>query len=103
MKKVVFENLNEYTKHLHGGKGDDLTREDVDFNQLEIGIAVEMEHTNDPEVAEEIALDHLAELPDYYTQLIQAELADEPEALKLYQELIAYGNEHIEDEDEINY
>lgn len=32
-----------------------------------MGIAVEMEHTNDPRVAEEIALDHLSEDPRYYS------------------------------------
>jgi len=34
-----------------------------------MGIRVEMEHTDDPEKAKKIALDHLAENPFYYTQL----------------------------------
>lgn len=38
-------------------------------DQLEIGIKVEMEHTSDKNVAREIALDHLMELPDYYSKL----------------------------------
>jgi len=64
-------------KKLPGGKGD-LTRPDqVDPAQLATGIQVEMEHTNDPSVAEEIALDHLTEDPEYYTKLIKAGLADE--------------------------
>lgn len=88
MKKLVPENLNEYTKYLTGGKGDDLSDYDVDKDQLIIGTAVEMEHTNDRGVAREIAMDHLAEDEEYYTKLMQAELADEPEALALYQELI---------------
>ena len=33
------------------------------------GTAVEMEHTNSPEVAEEIAEDHIEEIPDYYDRL----------------------------------
>ena len=41
------------------------------------GIAVEMEHTTDVEVAREIALDHLDERLDYYTQLKQAEQSEE--------------------------
>lgn len=41
--------------------------------QLKHGIKVEMEHTTDKKVAEEIALDHLAELPDYYTRLKKVE------------------------------
>jgi len=40
-----------------------------DEKQLEMGIKVEMEHTNDPTVAEQIARDHLQEVPDYYTRL----------------------------------
>lgn len=42
---------------------------DVDPAELAKGIAVEKEHTNDPVKAEEIALDHLAEDPQYYTKL----------------------------------
>lgn len=37
--------------------------------QLAMGIKVESEHTSDPKIAREIALDHLAEKPDYYTRL----------------------------------
>ena len=33
------------------------------------GILVELEHTTDKKVAEEIALDHLAETPEYYNRL----------------------------------
>ena len=39
--------------------------------QLKIGTEVEMEHTDDPKVARKIALDHLAEVPDYYTKLLK--------------------------------
>lgn len=37
--------------------------------QLRKGIQVEMEHTPDPEVSKEIALDHLYEDPFYYEKL----------------------------------
>lgn len=37
--------------------------------QLTKGIKVEKEHTTDHTVAKEIALDHLAEYPDYYDRL----------------------------------
>ena len=33
---------------------------------LDAGVGVEFEHTNDPELAREIALDHLGERLDYY-------------------------------------
>jgi hypothetical protein len=51
-------------------------------NELSAGMKVEMEHTNDPETAKRIALDHLAEDPEYYQKLADAGLVDEPEALK---------------------
>jgi len=46
--------------------------------QLEKGIEVELEHTSDPLVAKEIALDHLNERIDYYDALaaIDEEIAD---------------------------
>lgn len=46
-----------------------VSREDVDAEQLRKGIKIEMEHTNDERIAEQIALDHLAEIPDYYDRL----------------------------------
>ncbi len=50
--------------------------------ELKSGISVEMEHTEDPEVAKRIALDHLSEDPEYYEKLAKAGLVDEPAALK---------------------
>lgn len=44
-----------------------------DNEQLEMGIDVEMEHTSSPEMARRIALDHLSEVPDYYTRLKKME------------------------------
>jgi hypothetical protein len=46
---------------------------DVDPKELQKGIEVEMEHTDDPVKAEQIALDHLAEDPQYYTKLATIE------------------------------
>ena len=43
------------------------------MSQLKMGIEVELEHTTDRAVAHEIALDHLNELPDYYTRLKEVE------------------------------
>lgn len=54
---------------LPGGKGDRLSPGDVDSDELALGIKVEMEHTDDPQLAMEIALDHLKEDPHYYTKL----------------------------------
>lgn len=52
----------------------DLTQKDfVDMDELKMGIEVEKEHTNDVELAKQIALDHLKEVPDYYTRLKKME------------------------------
>lgn len=41
--------------------------------ELAMGVEVELEHTKSRKVAREIALDHLNELPDYYTRLKKME------------------------------
>lgn len=45
-------------------------------DQLSKGIKVEMEHTSKYDVAKEIALNHLAEDPDYYTKLAKVDLEE---------------------------
>jgi hypothetical protein len=42
--------------------------EDFDQKALEAGIAMELEHTSDPDIARSIAMDHLAEDPHYYSK-----------------------------------
>ena len=49
------------------------TEKDADRNELALGIKTEMEHTKNKAVSKRIALDHLAELPDYYTRLMKIE------------------------------
>ena len=66
-----------------GGLSGDMSIEDiakehaVDLEELkdeyEKGIKVEMEHTDDEEVAKEISRDHLFEDPKYYTKLAEIE------------------------------
>lgn len=82
---IVAESLKQF---IEGGKGDKTIPENVNANELKVGIAVEMEHTDDPKVAEEIALDHLTENPKYYTELCKSGIVDEPEAIKLYKKLL---------------
>lgn len=59
----------EVGNELEGGMADDSSLSDFCPKQLALGLEVEMEHTDDPKVALEIAMDHLTELPDYYTRL----------------------------------
>lgn len=74
-------NEQRYIKYIHeeralqGGRAEEkgITEKDVDPKELKMGIKVEMEHTTDPLVSKEIALDHLAEIPDYYTRLEKME------------------------------
>jgi hypothetical protein len=42
-------------------------------NQLKMGIPIEHEHTKDKDLATDIALQHLDEIPDYYTRLKKME------------------------------
>lgn len=48
---------------------------DFDADELAAGIKVEMEHTTDPAVAEEVAKDHLVEDDKYYSKLKEIEKA----------------------------
>lgn len=54
---------------LQGGLADDLVPEDFDPDVLARGTEHELEHTDDPELAQEIAMDHLAEDSRYYEKL----------------------------------
>lgn len=58
---------------LPGGRGDKLAPADVNPRELAMGIKVEREHTPDPGLCQEIALDHLSEDPAYYTHLAEME------------------------------
>lgn len=52
-----------------GGRADKKNPQDFDFEALGKGVKVEMEHTDDPQLAAEIAMDHLTEMGDYYDKL----------------------------------
>jgi hypothetical protein len=59
---------------LVGGKAHGLDPSAFNQKELHRGIRVEMEHTSDPNVAREIAMDHLVEDPHYYKKLAQIHL-----------------------------
>lgn len=68
---------------LKGGKADKLSVEDIAKKhnvsvdkieaQIKMGKKVEIEHVKEKELAKEIAMDHLEEIPDYYTRLTKME------------------------------
>ena len=64
---------------LAGGKGDTKEISDFDAKEVEMGLRVEMEHTNNLQLAREIVADHLSEDPLYYSKLKDSGLADELE------------------------
>jgi len=45
----------------------------VDEKEVKMGMKVELEHTDSDLIAYRITLDHLAEMPDYYTRLAKME------------------------------
>lgn len=65
---------------LSGGIADNRSEDEFDPDELAAGIKVELEHTNSEDLAKEIAMDHLAEDPKYYTHLgrMEAGKCDEP-------------------------
>ncbi len=56
-----------------GGLADKKNPSDFDKEALKEGVRVELEHTSDPAIALEIAMDHLTEDPAYYKKLATIE------------------------------
>ena len=70
-----FQKLARFIKGedlIEGGLAED-TKKKFNIDQLIKGLKVEMEHTDDPRVAIEIAMDHLTEMDDYYDRLEKVE------------------------------
>ena len=59
-------------------------RMEVSFiqKQLDMGEPIEHEHTKNHDLAKDIALQHLDEIPDYYTRLIKMERSAKKEHKK---------------------
>lgn len=58
---------------LPGGRADNKSSKEFSPQALQKGIEHELEHTTDPKIAEEIAMDHLAEDEEYYEKLERIE------------------------------
>ena len=73
LRGLVFNEEEE----LKGGESDGMSEEDlaekhnVDVKdikkEIKVGVKIEMEHTDDKDIAKEIAMDHISEYADYYT------------------------------------
>jgi hypothetical protein len=82
--KPYFKNIKIMKEDkIKGGKADNKSVKDIAKKfgvtvakinkELKMGIEVEYEHTNSKNMAKEIAMDHLMEIPDYYTRLKKME------------------------------
>jgi hypothetical protein len=71
----IYKLATKYANFFNDGKANKkgFEEKDADPKELKMGIEVEKEHTPDADVAKRIALDHLAELKDYYTRLKKME------------------------------
>jgi hypothetical protein len=80
---MILGDLLKKEDKIPGGKADKLTVKDIADKhkvsvekiekQIAIGVKVEMEHVDSKDLAREISLDHLEEMPDYYTRLAKME------------------------------
>ena len=73
--KSPFNEMNELKPHKSVEQIAKKHRLDVSFiqKQLDMGEPIEHEHTKDHDLARDIALQHLDEIPDYYTRLKKME------------------------------
>ena len=71
MSKLAF--MKRAVETLAGGKADGVEDSKLPQGQLAMGQRVEQEHTNNSELAREIARDHVTEISDYYTRLKKME------------------------------
>jgi len=71
--KVDWQVKKYLAEKIEGGLAEGMHNSQFDPNSLHKGMLVELEHTNDPEVAEEIAKDHLVEDSEYYEKLAKME------------------------------
>lgn len=80
---MILGDLLKKEDKIPGGKADKLTAKDIADKhkvsvdviekQIAMGVKVEMEHVDSEDLAREISLDHLEEMPDYYTRLAKME------------------------------
>ena len=94
---------------IEGGKADDEHISKFNSQQIMIGMGIEMEHTDDPKIALEITMDHLTEIPDYYTRLDKMEkeadaekpqegmMDNTPEEEETTDELLGYKPHNVND------
>jgi hypothetical protein len=71
LEEVAYELLGALLKGV--GKHKEVPVTEFDPKEIKMGIEVEKEHTDSEAIAQQIAKDHLIEIPDYYTRLAKME------------------------------
>jgi len=91
LEAEAYELATGHARFLEGGraKKKSVTESDVNSGELSKGTEVETEHTPDRTTSKRIALDHLAEIPDYYTRLKKMEDTATSSAKKTAADLVA--------------
>lgn len=72
-KTIVKQHTRKVKEYIKGGMARGKPDSRYNKKQLAMGRKVEMEHTKNPKIANEIAKDHLEEFPNYYTELAKME------------------------------
>ena len=82
LAEVLKKKLNQKNPDLiPGGKADNKSPSDFPQDALQQGFKHEKEHTSSPDIAKEIAMDHLTEDVDYYEKLKKIEKGKEKKAM----------------------
>jgi len=84
-----------------GGLADKKKPSDFDAKKLKAGIKIEMEHTSDRSVAQEIAMDHLTEDSEYYKKLKDVEKYDRVDVTADGKRELDYGKEELNKEPDL--
>jgi len=71
--KKLYSFAKRLKDKIPGGLADNMSPDDFSKKKIEKGIKIELEHTSDKQIAEEIAMDHLTEDPEYYEKLEKME------------------------------
>jgi hypothetical protein len=99
--KSPFNEMNQLKPHKTVEEIAKKHRLEVSFiqKQLDMGEPIEHEHTKDHELAKDIALQHLDEIPDYYTRLkkMEASAKKEHKKFKDVKEETKSGDEGLHD------
>jgi len=108
--KRIITNLEDWDDAIKGGKAKDKKPSDFDLDDLSAGAEIQTEHTDEPEIAIDIAMDHLEEDDDYYDE--ETGLPDFERRLKRHEsdedneeeldEEITSDDEYFDDDEKIN-